>query len=72
MVPQEPWCVAQLDDTGRGMSGNILTVNGDCGKQQQHCAHSTVENSGDFQRFSFSQIQDIDFSYEFRIFIFEQ
>ena len=22
-APQEPWCVAQLDDTGRGMSGNI-------------------------------------------------
>ena len=35
MVPQEPWCVAQLDDTGRGMSGNILTANGDCGKQQR-------------------------------------
>ena len=24
--------VAQLDDTGRGMSGNILSVNWDCGK----------------------------------------
>ena len=35
MAPQEPWCVAQLGDTGRGISGNILTLQGDCGKQQQ-------------------------------------
>ena len=46
MAPQEPWCIAQLGDTGRGISGNILTLQGDCGKQQQKIWSETQKRIG--------------------------